>query len=108
MLINRLPQLMEEKGISIRQLSRETGVTYTTIRALYHGQRRSVQLAVLDAVCEALGIQPGDIYEYQPADDRRPATKEKKSTGPVSQSRVVRKRPQPPDKNDGPSDWRSW
>jgi len=62
MIVNRLPYLMEQKNVSIRQLSRETGITYTTVRAVYHGERRSIQLEVLDAICQVLDIQPGDIY----------------------------------------------
>jgi hypothetical protein len=41
-----------------------TDITYTTVRAVYHGDRRSVQLDVLDSICLALEIQPGDIYQY--------------------------------------------
>ena len=41
-----------------------TDITYTTVRAVYHGGRRSVQLDVLDSICSALEIQPGDIYQY--------------------------------------------
>lgn len=41
-----------------------TDITYTTVRAVYHGGRRSVQLDVLDSICRALEIQPGDIYQY--------------------------------------------
>ena len=64
MIVNRLPELMAQKGISIRKLSSMTGVTYTTIRAVYQGERRSVQLAVMDAICRALEIQPGDFFIY--------------------------------------------
>lgn len=66
MIVNRLPELMAQKGISIRKLSLLTGVTYTTIRAIYHCERRSVQLAVLDAICQAMEIQPGDLYIFIP------------------------------------------
>lgn len=41
-----------------------TDITYTTIRAVYHGSRRSVQLDVLESICSALEIQPGDIFQY--------------------------------------------
>ncbi len=64
MIVNRLPAIMNQKGISIRELSRVTDITYTTVRAVYHGGRRSVQLDVLDSICRALEIQPGDIYHY--------------------------------------------
>jgi putative transcriptional regulator len=64
MLVNHLPYLMQQKGLSIRELSRQTGITYTTIRAVYHGDRRSVQLDVIDSICRILQVQPGDIYKY--------------------------------------------
>lgn len=62
MILNHLPVIMAEKGVSIRHLSQLTNVTYTTIRAIYHSERRSVQLEVLGAICQVLDIQPGDIY----------------------------------------------
>ena len=62
MIINHLPEIMAAKGISIRHLSQLTDVTYTTIWAIYHSERRSVQLEVLGAICRTLEVQPGDIY----------------------------------------------
>ena len=66
MIVNRLPLILKRKGLSIRELSRLTGITYTTIRAVYHGQRRSVQIDVMDALCRVLDIQPADIFKYYP------------------------------------------
>ena len=66
MIVNRLPDIMAQKEVSIRELSRMTGITYTTIRGVYHGDRRSVQLNVINAICQMLGIQPGDIYIWVP------------------------------------------
>jgi DNA-binding Xre family transcriptional regulator len=62
MIINRLPQILAEQSLSIRELARRTGVTYSTIWAVVHGERRSVQLEVLEVICLVLTIQPGDIY----------------------------------------------
>ena len=66
MIINRLPLVLKQKGLSIRELSRQTGITYTTIRAVYHGGRRSVHLDVMDSLCRVLEIQPADIFKYYP------------------------------------------
>lgn len=66
MVVNRLPFILSQKGLSIRELSRLTGITYTTIRAVFHGDRRSVQIEVLDSLCRVLDLQPGDIYKYYP------------------------------------------
>ena len=108
MIINRLPQLMAQKGISIRQLSQLTAVTYTTIRAIYHSERRRVQLEILGAICQALGIQPGDIYQYVP---EGLAYRE-----PIQQAERMNDRTSQPDKTEDPhprtkpknNDWRNW
>ena len=68
MIVNQLPGIMNQKQISLRELSRLTGITYTIIRDVYHSKRRSVQLDVLDKICKTLGVQPGDIYLYLPDD----------------------------------------
>lgn len=70
MLKNRLPGIMGQKKMSMRELSRRTGITYTIIRDVYHSQRRSVQLEVLEKICETLDVQPGDIYVYVPDGER--------------------------------------
>lgn len=74
MITIRLPEIMRRRGISIRELSRVTGITYTTVRAVYHGQRRSIQLSVLDAICQALEVQPGDLIAHTPQDNHRQPT----------------------------------
>lgn len=107
MIANLLPQLMDRRGMSIRQLSRETGVTYSTVWALVHGQRRSVQLEVLDAVCAALGVQPGDIYRRVAPGQELPAVAvmEKQSK---PQAAPVAEQPARPAGEDSRREWRSW
>jgi putative transcriptional regulator len=108
MLVNQLPQIMNRRQVSIRQLSRATGITYTTIRAVYHGQRRSVQLEVLDAICEVLQIQPGDIYRHVPAADHSVPEVIEVSSAPSSPETGSRQAPLRRVKRDLGSDWRNW
>ena len=61
---NRLPELLANRKMSIRELSRESGITYTMIRDAYHGDRQSIKFDLLQAICKVLDVQPGDIYEY--------------------------------------------
>lgn len=108
MIVNRLPELLEQKEISIRTLAKDTGVTYSTIWAMVHGRRRSVQLEVLDAVCEVLSLQPGDIYRRFEAGEpsltaaavERTSPKESESEVVVEQKKVA--------KRTAANEWRSW
>ena len=104
MITNQLPRLIAQKGISIRELSRQTGVTYSTIWALVHGRRRSVQLDVLDAVCRVLGVQPGDIYQRFGENNMQPVEEQlAKRPEPKTETR-----PAQPYRSDPSSEWRSW
>jgi putative transcriptional regulator len=106
MISNRLPQLINQKGISIRQLSRETGITYSTIWAMVHGQRRSVQFEVLDAVCDALAVQPGDIYRRVAAAEARHSTQP--SRRPEPSEPEASEQPGRTVRGNKASEWRSW
>jgi len=59
---NYLPAILGDKKMSIRELSEETGITYTMIRDLYHGQRQSVKWETIDKVCEVLDVDVGDLF----------------------------------------------
>lgn len=107
MIVNRLPDLMAQKGISIRKLSTMTGVTYTTIRAVYHSERRSVQLAVIEAICQALEIQPGDIYLYVPGgSDYQVPTQEGKRG--VHRPEMGEQLKSPSVEDEHPDGWKNW
>jgi putative transcriptional regulator len=97
MIVNHLPDILERKGVSIRELARLTGVTYTTIRALYHGERRSVQLPVLDAICRVLDVHPGDVYGW--ASETAPARPPAQPAAPVAATRG---------KDERRDDWSVW
>lgn len=60
---NYLPEIMANRGVSIRALSDATGITYTMIRDIYHGNRESAKFKTLDKICEVLGCDIGDIYK---------------------------------------------
>ena len=117
-LVNDLPHILERKDISIRELARRTGITYTTVRAVVQSERRSVQLEVLEAICCALDVTPGDIYrlEYPPGNtlikerqSEESSLEEDIGSEPArragwSYSKPVR---QPSETNSG-KEWRSW
>ena len=118
MIVNRLPQILAERGLSIRELARRTGVTYSTIWAVVHSERRSVQLEVLDAICLVLAAQPGDIYTIVPGDGMPGVgpsiitSLEDKEEESVRHAPKERSAPIQADQNRRPArpskDWRSW
>jgi putative transcriptional regulator len=117
-LVNHLPQILEQKAISIRELARRTGVTYTTIRAVVQSERRSIQLEVLEAICSVLDVTPGDIYrlELPPKDshieERHPEKTDRKKGVGSEQLRKPGWRYSKPARQqietESGKEWRSW
>lgn len=65
MIENRLSRILGERRMSIADLARDSGVSYTSLFELYHERAKRVDLTTLDRICKALSVQPGDILEYR-------------------------------------------
>ena len=50
----RLSTLLGERRIKMAELSRMTGVSKTTINAMYHDRVRKIDYGVLERICKAL------------------------------------------------------
>lgn len=66
MIVNRLSRLLGERRMSVAELQRQTGLSYVTLHSLYRDKSTRVDFETLDRICRVLGVQPGDILEYQP------------------------------------------
>ena len=64
----RLHEILAERKdeMSQSELSRRSGVSMTTINAIVLNKTKQVSLATLDAVCGALGVEPGQLLEREP------------------------------------------
>jgi DNA-binding Xre family transcriptional regulator len=59
----RLRDVMEGRPAppNLSELARASGVSYPTVRAIYHNATTRVDLATLDALAQALGCEPGQL-----------------------------------------------
>lgn len=53
--------LLESRGRSFYWLSKETGVSHTTLWRLKKGKALGIQFETLKKICQALECQPGDV-----------------------------------------------
>jgi putative transcriptional regulator len=72
MIVNRLSRLLGERRMSIAELQRRTGLSYVTLHDLYTDKSKRVDFKTLNQICQALGVQPGDILEHVPDPEAAP------------------------------------
>lgn len=66
MVKNRLRVLLAEKKKKMSDLEKETGLSRSAIRGLYYETSKGVSFKTLDALCEYLNCDVGDILVYNP------------------------------------------
>jgi putative transcriptional regulator len=64
MILIKLDELLKEKGISQRKLSRETGIRQPTISEMCLNRSKSLPIENLDLICDFLNCNLFDIIEY--------------------------------------------
>ena len=64
-IILRLDRVMADRKMSLNELSEKVGVANVNLSKLKNGHVSAIRLSTLEAICDVLDCQPGDILEYQ-------------------------------------------
>ncbi|MCJ1709539.1 helix-turn-helix transcriptional regulator [Microbacterium sp. VKM Ac-2923] len=56
-----LDALLNQRGMTLTELSRHVGVSTVNLSVLKNGHARAIRFSTLKAICAALGCQPGDL-----------------------------------------------
>jgi len=56
---------MADRKITLKELAEKVGISNVNLSNLKTGKVKAVRFSTLDAICEVLDCQPGDILEYQ-------------------------------------------
>lgn len=68
-IILRLDRVMADRKMSLNELSEKVGVANVNLSKLKNGHVSAVRFSTLNAICQALNCQPGDILEYAPDEE---------------------------------------
>ena len=68
-IIMRLDRVMADRKISLNDLSEKVGVANVNLSKLKNGHVSAIRFSTLEAICEVLDCQPGDILEYRRTGD---------------------------------------
>ena len=59
-----LDVMLARRKMSLTELADRVGITLANHSVLKTGKAKAVRFSTLDALCRALGCQPGDILEF--------------------------------------------
>lgn len=63
-IIVNLDVMMAKRKMSLNELSETVDITLANLSKLKTGKVKAIRFSTLEAVCEALDCQPGDLLEY--------------------------------------------
>lgn len=64
-IIVNLDVMMAKRKMSLNELSEKVDLTLSNLSILKTGKAKAIRFTTLEAICNVLDCQPGDILEYQ-------------------------------------------
>lgn len=68
-IIVNVDVMMVRRKMSSGELAERVGITPANLSVLKTGKAKAIRFTTLEAICQALDCQPGDILEYRADDD---------------------------------------
>lgn len=68
-IIVNVDVMMARRKMSSGELAERVGITPANLSVLKTGKAKAIRFTTLEAICQAIDCQPGDILEYRADDD---------------------------------------
>ena len=65
-IVVRLDDLLYERRMTLTELAERIDITLANLSILKTGKARAIRFSTLEAICQVLQCQPGDLLEFQP------------------------------------------
>ncbi|HHR6039196.1 TPA: helix-turn-helix domain-containing protein [Providencia alcalifaciens] len=64
-IVIQLDLLLKSKKMTSKQLAQSIGITEANLSILNSGKAKAIRFSTLEAICNTLDCQPGDILIYR-------------------------------------------
>lgn len=64
-IVVKLDDVLHDRRMTLTDLADRVGMTLANLSILKTGKARAVRFSTLEAICEALACQPGDILQFE-------------------------------------------
>ncbi len=68
-IIVNLDVMLARRKMQLKELSELVGITQSNLSNLKTGKAKAIRFTTLEAICNALDCQPGDILEFVPDEE---------------------------------------
>jgi putative transcriptional regulator len=65
-ILVKLDDLLHDRRMTLTELAERIDITLPNLSILKTGKARAVRFSTLEAICEVLACQPGDLLEFRP------------------------------------------
>ena len=63
----KLDDVLHARRMTLTELAERVGITIVNLSILKTGKARAIRFSTLEAICDVLDCQPGDLLEYERA-----------------------------------------
>jgi putative transcriptional regulator len=61
----KLDDMLHDRRMTLTELADRVGITLANLSILKTGKARAIRFSTLDAICQVLSCQPGDILRFE-------------------------------------------
>ena len=65
----KLDDLLHDRRMTLTELADRIDITLANLSILKTGKARAIRFSTLEAICDALRCQPGDVLQFQPSSE---------------------------------------
>ena len=66
MIVFNIDVMLARRKMTLSQLSEKVDITLANLSILKNSKAKAIRFSTLEAICDALECQPGDLLEYVP------------------------------------------
>ena len=65
-IVVKLDDMLHDRRMTLTELADRIGMALANLSILKTGKARAIRFSTLEAICEELACQPGDILQFEP------------------------------------------
>ncbi len=68
-ILVKLDDRLHDRRMTLTELADRVGITLANLSILKTGKAKAIRFSTLEAICDALDCQPGDLLQFTPTNE---------------------------------------